>query len=163
GYVVDHVTLDRNGTDGVAIGPAGGGRIDRVVAWGHPGAGIALRSCFPCRMTITSTVVGRNGTGILLSNAGGDVSITDTEARASPRALALVTAAAPTAPHRYVALAANRLTGGDMAATPGSASTLPEGVGILIAGGRGNRIDRNEITGFAAAGLEIGDAGVTLS
>ena len=163
GYRVAGVTLDRNGGDGISIGAASGGRIEQVLAWGHPGAGIALRSCFPCRLNITKSASDHNGTGILVSNAGGDTSIGETTIAASRRGIVLATETAPTAPQRDVDLADNRLEGGDLTTTPGAASPWPEGVGILIAGGRANQIDRNRITGFAAAGLEISDVAGTLA
>lgn len=152
GYRVSYVTAYNNGLYGVYAFGARGGLIEHTYASGHPDAGIYIGQCFPCDAVVRNVTAELNAVGYQGTNAGGDLWIVASrwqrnrvgiEPNSSDRERL--------APQRGSVIAANLIADNSEPNAPRSTDAF--GVGIAVAGGHANRIERNVIRGHVGAGI----------
>jgi hypothetical protein len=154
GYRASYVTAADNGLYGVYALSATRGLFEHLYASGHPDSGIYIGQCSPCRAVVTDSVAEHNMVGYENTNASGEIAIVRSIWRANRVGLALNSQAKEKrAPQRQAQVVGNVVTDNNDADAPKGSDAF--GLGIVIAGGSANGIERNRVTGHRGAGILI--------
>lgn len=155
GWRASYVTAVNNGLYGLYAFGTGPGRFDHNYASGHPDSGIYVGQCRDCGAVVVDNVVERNAVGIENTNASGVV-IARNVVRHNRVGMAVNSAVTEElAPQQQATVVANLIEDNDEAATPESNGGF--GVGIAIAGGTDNQVERNVVRGHPVAGIVLVD------
>lgn len=151
GYRASYVTAINNGLYGIYAFASRNGVFDHLYASGHPDSGIYVGQCWGCGALVTDSVAERNMVGYENTNASG-VTVTRSVWRRNRVGVALNSQDKERfAPEQDVTLVGNRVEDNDDARTPRGSSAF--GIGIVVAGGAGNRIAGNRVTGHRGPGI----------
>lgn len=131
------------------------GQFDHSYGSGSADSAFYIGECFPCDAVIHDVVAEENGLGYSGTNAGGNLTIRDSEWRGNGLGIvpnSLDGEARP--PQRGVIIAHNLLDENNGIDVPGSGLTgMYWGGGIVIAGGQSNVVYGNTVTGHGKAGI----------
>lgn len=152
GFRVDHVTAHANGLYGVYAFGSRGGEIADVHASGHPDAGVYVGQCFPCDTVVRDVLSTRNAVGIQATNAGGDLYLTTSRLFGNRVGVELTSSVTEQLyPQRVATVAANTIHDNDGVGAP--MATTVFGVGVVVAGGRGNVVIDNLVADHPTVGI----------
>ncbi|HEX6401323.1 MAG TPA: PLDc N-terminal domain-containing protein, partial [Actinomycetota bacterium] len=133
------------------------GRIERSYASGSPDAGFYVGGCNPCDAVITDVLAEHNALGYSGTNAGGNLAIVNSEWRENLAGIVPNTLdSQPFAPQRDVLIAGNHVHHNSSTTVDAKDyGSVPFGIGIVIAGGRANRIIGNVVESQATYGIAV--------
>ncbi|MGZ4190757.1 MAG: plastocyanin, partial [Actinomycetota bacterium] len=140
GYRGSYLTAYDDGDYGIfAIGSVWG-QFDHSYASGHPDSGIYIGQCHPCHAVISDVLSEDNGLGYSGTNAGGDLLIANSEWRRNMAGIVPNTLDSELMPpQRDVEIAGNYVHDNNNRGAPAKVLQYPAlGIGILLAGGRGD-------------------------
>lgn len=153
GYRASYITAYNNGLYGLYAFYARNGQIDNSYVSGNPDGGIYIGQCNPCNATITNIVGERNAIGFLGTNASGNLSVTNSVWRKNKIGLLPQSEDSELlAPQQDVLLAGNLVEDNNGGEAPSYKSW---GYGIVIGGGKNNKVLRNLVRGHKAAGIFV--------
>lgn len=157
GYRGSHLTAYANGDYGVFAYDSRYGLIERSYASGHPDSGFYVGQCQPCDAVIADVVAEGNAIGYSGTNAGGDLYIVNGEWRGNLAGIVPNTLdSEELPPQRGVTIAGNHVHDNNAIGAPSTALTYPSyGIGILVAGGRDDRIVGNLVEDHATYGIAL--------
>jgi len=157
GYRGSYLTAYGNGDYGVYAFDSVWGRFDHSYAAGQPDSGFYIGQCYPCHAVIDDVIAVHNALGYSGTNAGGDLAIVNSEWTGNLAGIVPNTLDSERlAPQREVLIAGNDVH--DNAATDAPTKRLEYptfGIGILVAGGRGNEIRGNLVEGHPTFGIAL--------
>jgi plastocyanin len=157
GYRGSYLTAYGNGDYGVYAFDSVWGRFEHSYAAGQPDSGFYIGQCYPCHAVIDDVVAVHNALGYSGTNAGGDMAIVNSEWTDNLAGIAPNTLDSERlAPQRDLVIAGNDVH--DNAATDAPTKRLEYptfGIGILVAGGRGNVISGNLVEGHPTFGIAL--------
>jgi len=147
GYRASYVTAYDDGDYGVYAFDSQYGRFDHSYASGHPDSGFYIGQCFPCHAVITNVLAEGNGLGYSGTNAGGDLKIVNSVWRRNMSGITPNTLDSERlSPQRQVYIAGNKVYDNNNLNAPAKTEQYPSiGVGILLAGGVGDVVERNAV------------------
>jgi hypothetical protein len=152
------VTSYGNDRAGVRAVGATGGFVEHSTAWGNGEAGFEIDLCGPCRTVVTDSQAEHNSTGFSATNASGDLYVVNSTFRMNRVGIALVSDDDRSgAPQSDATIAGNLVADNNDTRTPPT-DTGGFGVGIVVAGGKGDRIERNRVSGHSGVGIAVTDA-----
>ncbi len=155
GWRASYVTAYANGLYGLYAFGTGPGRFDNNHASGHPDSGIYVGQCHDCGAVVTDNVAERNAIGYENTNASG-VIVAGNVFRANRVGMTIASGAQEAlAPQDGGQIVANLVVDNDEAQTPETEGGF--GVGIALAGGQGNVVERNVVSGHPGAGIVLID------
>jgi parallel beta-helix repeat protein len=155
GWRASYVTAVGNGLYGLYAFGTGPGQFDHNYASGHPDAGIYVGQCDPCGAVVVDNVVEHNAVGYENTNAS-DVVVAGNVVRGNRVGIAMSSEDAEAlAPQRGGKVIGNLIVDNDDPATPETRGGF--GVGIVVAGGTGNEVRGNRVTGHSGAGIVLVD------
>jgi hypothetical protein len=149
GYRGSYLTAIRNGDYGVYAFDSVNGQFDHSYASGSPDAGFYIGQCQPCNALITDVEAEWNGIGYSGTNAGGNLVIAssswhDNRVGIAPNSLT----SEELAPQRSATIVGNHVFDNvNQEASGVEISRLAGGTGIVVAGGRRDKVLRNLVTG----------------
>jgi hypothetical protein len=155
GFAVRYVTASNNGLYGVYAFSARDGVIERSYASGSADSGFYVGQCKPCHISVRDNVAERNAVGYEGTNASGPLTVTGN--RLVGNRVGATTNAnhlEKLLPQQGAAIAGNLIAANQQPDTPAQADG-GFGLGLGIAGGTGNTVTRNLITGNPAAGVVV--------
>jgi hypothetical protein len=157
GYRGSYLTARTNGDHGIRAIGSRWGQFDHSYAFGSTEAGFSIGSCNPCDAVITHVLAEHNVMGYSGTNAGGSLVIANSEWRENLAGIVPITLdSQPLAPQRDVVLAGNHVHHNNSTTVDGKdKQNLPNGMGIVVAGGRGNRVVGNLVEDQATYGIAI--------
>lgn len=157
-YEVRNVTASNNGLYGIYAFHAQHGSIVDSYASGGADSGFYLGQCVDCDAVVAGNVAERNAVGFENANASGAVLITGNRFSGNRIGLTLTTDYQEAfVPQRDNLVVGNVVTDNVQADSPAQAEG-GFGIGIGIAGGQGNVIERNLIGGNTTAGSLLSGA-----
>lgn len=155
GWRASYVTAANNGLYGLYAFGTGPGQFDHSYASGHPDSGIYVGQCRACGAVVIDNVAERNAVGYENTNASG-VTVAGNVFRRNRVGVTMGSGSTERlAPQDGGSIVANLVTDNDDPATPETRGGF--GVGIAIAGGQGNEIRGNVVTGHDGAGIVLVD------
>ncbi|MGZ4211071.1 MAG: cupredoxin domain-containing protein, partial [Actinomycetota bacterium] len=157
GYRGSYLTAYDDGDYGIfAIGSVWG-QFDHSYASGHPDSGIYIGQCHPCHAVISDVLSEDNGLGYSGTNAGGDLLIANSEWRRNMAGIVPNTLDSELMPpQRDVEIAGNYVHDNYNRGAPAKVLQYPAlGIGILLAGGRGDVVHDNLVEDSQAFGIAI--------
>jgi plastocyanin len=157
GYRGSYLTAYNNGDYGLYAFDSVYGRFEYSYASGHPDSGFYIGQCFPCHAVIDHVVSVDNGIGYSGTNAGGDLRIVNsTWTRNQGGVVPNTLDSERLAPQRGVYIAGNRVYDNNNREAPAkTAQASALGVGILLAGGNDNVVERNMVWNHDAYGIAV--------
>jgi parallel beta-helix repeat protein len=157
GWRGSYLTVYDNGLYGVYAFGAQHGRFDHVYASGHPDSGVYVGRCKPCHALVTDSVAERNHVGLEFTNASGRTVVRDSVARRNRVGIQVnALLKERDAPQEDMTIQGNRVADNQERGAP--RSTEGFGAGIVINGGRGNRVRGNVVSGHHAVGIVVLDS-----
>ena len=158
GYRGSYLTAHTNGDHGVSAFESRYGRIEHSYASGSPDAGFSIAACHPCDAVITDVLAEHNALGYSGTNAGGNLAIVNSEWRENLIGIVPNTLdSEPFAPQRGAVIAGNHVHHNDSSTVDANdVGDVPFGIGIVVAGGRDDRIIGNLVEDQATYGIWIG-------
>ncbi|MDQ4108755.1 MAG: right-handed parallel beta-helix repeat-containing protein [Actinomycetota bacterium] len=157
GYRGSFLTAHTNGDHGIQAFGSRWGQLDHSYASGSPDAGFSIGACNPCDALITDVLAEHNVLGYSGTNAGGDLVIVNSEWRENLAGIVPNTLdSEPLAPQQDVLIAGNHVHHNN--STTGYAKDhrfVPNGMGIVVAGGRGNRVVGNLVEDQTTYGIAM--------
>lgn len=156
GMAVRHVTAYNNGLYGIYAFGVRGGVIEDTYTSGHPDAGLYVGQCYPCDMLLADNVAELNQNGFEGANAGGDLYVVSSTFRNNRVGIQSVsTTRERLYPQREAAILSNLVVDNTGVGAP--SSTEGYGSGIVIAGGRSNRVMNNVVSGNTEVGIIVSE------
>jgi hypothetical protein len=157
GYRGSYLTAYNNGRYGVYAYDARCGELDHSFARGNADSGFYIGECFPCDAVITNIISDGNALGYSGTNAGGNLILRDSEWRNNGLGIVPNTLdSEKRPPQRGVIIKNNLVTDNNGIDTPGTGiAGAYWGGGIVIAGGQGNQVYGNLVTGHSMGGVVI--------
>jgi plastocyanin len=157
GYRGSYLTAHTNGDYGIYAFGSRWGQFDHSYASGSPDAGFYIGACNPCDAVITGVLAEHNALGYSGTNAGGDLAIVNSEWRENLAGIVPNTLdSEPFAPQRDVVIAGNHVHHNNSTTVDAKHyQYVPFGIGIVVAGGRGNRIVGNLVEDQATYGIAM--------
>jgi plastocyanin len=157
GYRGSYLTAHTNGDYGIYAFGSRWGQFDHSYASGSPDAGFYIGGCNPCDALITDVVAEHNALGYSGTNAGGGLAIVNSEWRENLAGIVPNTLdSEPLAPQRDVLIAGNHVHHNNSTTVDAKDyQYVPYGMGIVVAGGRGNRIVGNLVEAQATYGIAM--------
>ena len=154
GYWGRYLTAYNNEGYGIYAFDARCGQFEQSYASGNADAGYYIGECYPCSAVIFDVVAEENALGYSGTNAGGDLVIRDSIWRDNALGIVPNSLIGEARPPQRGTVIHNNIVEGSRADVPGVgfAGTY-RGVGIVVAGGVGNEIWGNTVTGQEAAGI----------
>jgi len=155
GYRGSYLTAIRNGDYGIYAFDSVNGQLDHSFAQGSPDAGFYIGQCDPCNALIVDVEAEWNGLGYSGTNASVDLVI----ARSSfhDNRVGIVPNSGSYekyAPEHDTTIVANHVYNNNNADTAAiEIAQVATGNGILLAGGNGNVVERNLVTGHDQIGI----------
>ena len=155
GFRASYVTASNNALYGIYAFAARNGRIDHGYVSGNADSGVYVGQCRSCNV-VTSEMLGeRNAVGYENTNASGGVSVIRSTWRRNRVGIAINSQDTELlAPSRAVLVAGNRVELNDDPLTPEARGF---GVGIVIAGGVGTRVEHNLVRDNGKLGIAVTD------
>jgi parallel beta-helix repeat protein len=155
GWRASHVTVAGNGLYGLYAFGTGPGQFDHNYASGHPDSGIYVGQCRDCGAVVIDNVAEHNAIGFENTNAS-DVIVARNVFRGNRIGMAINSGAGEElAPQEGGRVVGNLVVDNDDPATPETRGGF--GVGIVLAGGSGNEVRGNVVTGHSGAGIVLVD------
>jgi len=157
GYRGSYLTASSNGDYGVYTFGSRWGRFDHSYASGSPDAGFYVGACFPCDAVITDVLAEHNALGYSGTNAGGNLAIVNSEWRDNLAGIVPNTLdSEPFAPQEDVLIAGNHVHHNNSTTVDAKHyEYVPFGIGIVVAGGRRDRIVGNLVEDQATYGIAL--------
>ncbi|MGH2681294.1 MAG: PLDc N-terminal domain-containing protein [Actinomycetota bacterium] len=155
GYRGSYLTAASNGDYGVFVFGSRWGRLEHSYASGSPDAGFYIGACNPCDAVITDVLAEHNALGYSGTNAGGGLAIVNSEWRENLAGIVPNTLdSEPFAPQEDVLIAGNHVHHNNSTTVDAKEyQYVPYGMGIVLAGGRGNRVAGNLVEDQATYGI----------
>jgi hypothetical protein len=156
-YRGSYLTAYNNGDYGVYAFDSTVGLFEHSYGSGSPDAGFYIGQCFPCDAVIDDVVAENNGLGYSGTNAGGDLYIVNSTFRKNRAGIVPNSGSYEKfSPQHEATIVGNLVYSNDNYNTAAiDAARLGEGNGILVAGGRGNVIERNRVWDHDLTGIGI--------
>jgi plastocyanin len=157
GFRGSYLTAYDNGDHGIFAFGSDYGQFDHSSASGSPDSGFYIGQCDPCHALITDVISTDNAAGFSGTNAGGDLSIVNSEWSDNVAGIVPNTLDSEAgAPQHDILIAGNHVHDNDNPSAPTLALTYPSfGIGILVTGGRDDRIVGNLVEDQAAYGIVV--------
>ena len=156
GYWGSLLTAIDNEDHGIAADGSDWGQFDRSYASGSPGAGFFIGGCDPCHAVVTGVLAEHNVLGFSGVNAGGDLTIVNSEWRFNGSGIVPNSADGDGSPQRDALIAGNLVRDNDPAsAGMDDPAETPLGAGILIAGGSSNEVIGNRVENHRGYGIAV--------
>jgi plastocyanin len=157
GYRGSYLTAINNGDYGVYAYDSVYGQFDNSYASGSPDSGFYIGQCDPCHAVITDVLAEHNAMGYSGTNASGDLAIVNSEWRLNMSGIVPNTLDSELlAPQRDVLIAGNHVHHNNSTTADAFALQYPTfGIGILVTGGRDNRIVGNLVEDQRTYGIAI--------
>ncbi|HEX6580557.1 MAG TPA: right-handed parallel beta-helix repeat-containing protein [Actinomycetota bacterium] len=157
GYRGSYLTASTNGDYGIYAFGSRWGRFDHSYASGSPDAGFYIGACNPCDAVITDVLAEHNALGYSGTNAGGNLAIVNSEWRENLAGIVPNTLdSEPYAPQRDVLIAGNHVHHNNSTTVDAKEyEYVPFGMGIVVAGGRDDRIVENLVEDQATYGIAM--------
>jgi hypothetical protein len=158
GYRGSYLTASTNGDHGIYAFGSRYGRIEHSYAGGSPDAGFSIGACNPCDAVITDVLSEHNALGYSGTNAGGNLAVVNSEWRENLAGIVPNTLdAEPFAPQRGAVIAGNHVHDNNSTTVDAKAfGSISFGIGIVVVGGRDDRIVGNLVENQATYGIGIG-------
>jgi plastocyanin len=155
GYRGSYLTLHSNGDHGLSAFGSRWGRFDHSYASSSRDAGFSIGACNPCDAVISDVLAEHNALGYSGTNAGGNLAIVNSEWRENLAGIVANTRdSEPFAPQGDVVIAGNHVHHNNSTTVDAKHDRyVPYGIGIVVAGGRGNRIVGNVVEDQATYGI----------
>ena len=157
GYRGSYLTAYNNGDYGIYAFDSVDGLLENSYASGSPDSGFYIGQCYPCNAVIRDVTAEYNALGYSGTNSGGELYIIRSIWKNNIVGLApnsLDRELLP--PERETTIVANLILDNNYKNAPIGALEYPSfGNGILIPGGRGNRIERNLIGNHVNNGIGL--------
>lgn len=155
GWRASYVTTHANGLYGLYAFGTGAGRFDHNYASGHPDSGIYVGQCQDCGALVIDNIAERNAIGYENTNASG-VIVARNIFRSNRVGMTIASGRQELlAPQDGGQIVANLVADNDDPQTPETEGGF--GVGIALAGGQGNVVERNVVKGHPGAGIVLID------
>ena len=157
GYRGSYLTAWGNGDYGVYAFDSRYGRFEHSYAAGHPDSGFYIGQCYPCDAVIDDVRSVHNALGYSGTNAGGNLSIVNSEwtdglSGITPNTLD----SEKLAPQREAYVAGNWVHHNASKNVPAKRLEWPTfGIGIVLAGVRGNVVEGNLVEDNATYGIAV--------
>jgi plastocyanin len=157
GYRGSYLIAQTNGDSGIHAFGSRWGQFDHSYASGSPDAGFSVGACNPCDAVITDVLAEHNVLGYSGTNAGGNLVIVNSEWRENLAGIAPNTLdSEPLAPQQDVVIAGNHVHHNSSTTVDANDYRyVPHGMGIVVVGGRGNRVVGNLVEDQATYGIAI--------
>jgi Right handed beta helix region/Phospholipase_D-nuclease N-terminal len=157
GYRGSYLTASTNGDYGIYAFGSRWGRFDHSYASGSPDAGFYIGACNPCDAVITDVLAEHNALGYSGTNAGGNLAIVNSEWRENLAGIVPNTLdSEPFAPQRDALIAGNHVHHNNSTTVDAKEyEYVPFGMGIVVAGGRDDRILGNLVEDQATYGIAM--------
>jgi hypothetical protein len=155
GYRGSYLTAYSNGDYGLYAFGSRWGQFDHSYASGSPDAGFYIGACSPCDAVIIDVLAEHNALGYSGTNAGGNLAVVNSEWRENLAGIVPNTLdSEPFAPQEDVLIAGNHVHHNNSTTVDAKDyEYVPYGMGIVVAGGRGNRIVGNLVEDQATYGI----------
>jgi plastocyanin len=157
GYRGSYLTASQNGDYGVFAFGSRWGRFDHSYASGSPDAGFYVGGCDPCDVVITDVLAEYNALGFSGTNASGNVAIVNSEWRRNLGGIVPNTLdSEPFAPQEDALIAGNHVHHNNSTTVDvKDLGYVPFGMGIVIAGGRHDRVVGNLVEDQLSYGIIV--------
>ncbi|MGH2732391.1 MAG: right-handed parallel beta-helix repeat-containing protein, partial [Actinomycetota bacterium] len=157
GFRGSYLTAVGNGDFGLYASGSRNGQLDHVFASGQPDAGVHVAGCDPCNILVTDSRAIGNGAGFSTTNTGGNLAVTNSEWARNFAGITLASLGSePRGPQQATVIAGNWVHDNGNREAPAKPAHFPAfGVGILVAGGEANRIERNLAENNSAYGILV--------
>jgi phospholipase D-like protein len=157
GYRGSFLTAYDDGDYGVYAFDSVYGQFDHSYAGGHPDSGFYIGQCRPCHAVVTNVLSENNGLGYSGTNASGDLQVINSEWRDNMSGITPNTLDSEKFPPQHDALiAGNYVHDNNNRDAPSKPLEYPSlGVGIIVAGGGGDRVVGNLVQDQKAYGILI--------
>ncbi|MFI5560664.1 nitrous oxide reductase family maturation protein NosD [Amycolatopsis japonica] len=158
GFRISHVTAANNALYGIYAFDSQHGVIEDSYASGSADSGIYVGQCKPCDIVVRRNVAERNAVGYEGTNASEDMYVLGN--RFSGNRVGLTSNSdyqEAFVPQENATIAGNLVTHNAEAASPAQADGA-FGIGVGLAGGRGNLLVRNRIGANPSIGLVLGSS-----
>jgi plastocyanin len=157
GYRGSYLTAYQNGDYGVYAFDSVHGQFDNSYAAGHPDSGFYIGQCRPCHAVVRDVVSEWNGIGWSGTNASGDLVLANSEWRFNQGGIVPNTLDSELlAPQRGQTIVGNWVHDNNNQRAPAKIGTYPAaGIGILLAGGSDNVVERNLVEGHDRYGIAV--------
>lgn len=157
GYRGSYLTAQSNGDYGIFAFASRFGQIDHSYASGSPDAGFYIGACDPCDAVITDVLAEHNALGFSGTNAGGNLAIVNSEWRRNLAGIVPNTLdSEPLPPQRGVVIAGNHVHHNNSTTVDAKEyQYVPFGMGIVVAGGRQDRVIGNLVEDQATYGIAV--------
>ena len=157
GYRGSYLTAWGNGDYGVYAFDSVWGRFDHSYASGHPDSGFYIGQCYPCHAVVTDVVSYHNALGYSGTNAGGDLSLVNSEWTGNLAGIAPNTLDSERlAPQREITVAGNWIHDNNAMDAPTKRLEWPAfGIGVAIGGGRDNVVRDNVVRDNQTFGIAV--------
>jgi plastocyanin len=157
GFWGSYLTAYNNGDYGVFAYASDDGQFDHSYASGSPDAGFYIGQCDPCGSVITDVVATNNAAGFSGTNAGGELSIVNSEWYGNLAGIVPNTLDSELlAPQHDAVIAGNYVHDNGNADAPTLALTYPAfGTGILVTGGSDNVVAENLVEDSPTYGILV--------
>jgi plastocyanin len=155
GYRGSYLTAASNGDYGIYAFSSRWGRFEHSYASGSPDAGFYIGACQPCDAVIVDVLAEHNALGYSGTNAGGSLAIVNSEWRANLGGIVPNTLdSEPFPPQRDTVIAGNHVHHNNSTTVDAKdLGYVPFGMGIVVAGGRGNVVVGNLVEDQATYGI----------
>ena len=157
-YRASYVTAYNNGQYGIYAFNAQGGLMEHSYGSGHPDSAFYIGQCFPCNSVIDDVISENNALGYSGTNAGGDLYVINSVWRNNRIGLVPNSLNSEAlAPQHEGTFVGNYIHDNGNSDTPrkGDEWDLAFGVGLVIAGGNDNIIERNRSENNSFAGIAV--------
>jgi len=158
GFRVSHVTASNNALYGIYAFDSQHGVVEDSYASGSADSGIYIGQCKPCDIAVQRNVAERNAVGYEGTNASGKMFVLGN--RFSGNRVGMTSNSdyqEAFVPQENATIAGNLVTDNAEPASPAQADGA-YGIGIGLAGGRGNLLARNRVTGNPSTGIAVGSS-----
>lgn len=157
GYRGSYLTAYNNGDYGIYAFDSVDGLFENSYASGSPDSGFYIGQCYPCNAVIRDVMAEYNALGYSGTNSGGELYIIRSIWKNNIVGLAPNTLDRELLPpERETTIVANLVLDNNYKNAPIGALEYPSfGNGILIPGGRGNRIERNVVGNHINNGIGL--------
>ncbi len=157
GYRGSYLTAFNNGDYGLFAYDSRYGQFDHSYASGHPDSGFYIGQCYPCHAVITDVLAENNAVGYSGTNAGGDLLVVNSEWRDNLAGIVPNTLDSERLPPQHDALiAGNWVHDNNNTSAPSFDLEYPSyGIGIIVNGGRDNRVIQNLVEDHETFGIAL--------
>lgn len=157
GYRGSYLSTSRTGNYGIYAFDSTKGQFDHDYASGSPDAGFYIGACYPCDAVLDQVISEHNGLGYSGTNSGGNLTIVNSTFRFNRAGIVPNTGSYEACyPEREDTIVGNLVYSNNQGDTPAiDVALLAMGNGILVAGGRGNIIERNRVWDHERTGIGL--------